>query len=311
MKVKKQFIIFLKGLAMGVADAIPGISGATIALITGIYEKLIQALTPEQEDIKNVLLSLSLFDTEKTVETLREMDLPFLISLGAGIITALILMLNLASFMLSNFFVSTYGYFLGLIGISGILMLQQIDLGSKFSMTSFLAGLILSVAASSLSPGLLSHSNTLMLLSGALAVSAMVLPGISGSLVLIILGQYNFISKTVSETTRMILKPEMNLENIVNQVTPLLYFCTGAFIGLFTFAHIIERCLKNYRQATLSLLVALVIGALSSPLIQVNRFLIKNNYSWISKSPEFLTAAALGGISIYLVNHWTEESFNI
>jgi putative membrane protein len=242
--------IYLKGLAMGSADAIPGVSGGTIALITGIYTRLIDALT-EITPVKIFELASSLLerDFSSSRETLIEMDILFLMVLASGVFSALLLVLNFMHGLLANYPVPTYGFFFGLIGLSAVVLYEEIDVTNRYRKLAAVAGFTVAFVASGYGAGSLGHSYTILFLSGMIAVSAMVLPGISGSLFLLMLGQYDFITGALSEFISASLNflKTGNLEKIVAASPPIVVFVSGAFLGLFTVVHIVERALESHR----------------------------------------------------------------
>jgi putative membrane protein len=305
MDKKESAAIYLKGAAMGCADAIPGVSGATIALITGIYQRLIRALTPEKEDITEAAIHLNSLNIGETIKQIREMDLHFLAILGAGIATALLLMLNIVNYLMSNFFLATYGFFFGLIGVSGLLLLQRIEYNTTRGKLAVVAGFLISFTVSGIGATSLGHGSLIMAFSGVLAISAMVLPGISGSLMLIMLGQYEHISTTVSKVTEASIN--LSTGKALQEASSLAFFCLGAVIGLFTFSYAVERALLRYRQATMALLVGMMLGALRAPVLKAGEFLKQENLYWMHSWPEFGAAAIIGGLAILALNHSTED----
>ncbi|GEM_PF-4441489 len=125
--IRKWFVVYLKGVAMGAADAVPGVSGGTIALITGIYERLIDALSiPEREQIKQGFKALFNRDYQKILNLAAALDIPFLSILGIGVISSLILVLNTMNFLLESYTTFTYGFFFGLILLSAVTLREQV-----------------------------------------------------------------------------------------------------------------------------------------------------------------------------------------
>ncbi len=304
-RYEKWLIVYLKGFAMGCADAVPGVSGGTIALIVGIYERLITAIT--SIDIEKIVAVMkcvtpSMFPEAK--EAFLDMDGPFLLVLGLGIITAVVSILRIIYYLLSNHPVPTYGFFFGLIAVSAVILYREVDLSTSGRKAAALAGFLTAFITSGYATAALGHELPVIFLAGMVAVSAMVLPGISGSLILIILGQYEYMSGALSEFTDAIVSGLVsgNTVPVIETGPPVVVFITGAVVGLFTVAHIVRRALDTYRYATIAFLVSLVAGALRAPVEEVNRTLVEQGATWASVLPEFTIAALAGGLMIYLID---------
>lgn len=308
--LREWLIVYFKGLAMGAADAVPGVSGGTIALITGIYERLIQALTAVTfSTAMEMLGSVKQFDTEGLKEKLFEIDVPFLLVLGAGIATAVILVLRFMHYALSNFPVLTYGFFSGLIAFSAIVLYSEIDISTTRRKLTALIGFLIAFTASGLGANTLGHQLPVLLFSGMLAISAMILPGISGSLILVILGQYEYISQALSEFISAVLEALTtgNIQPVADTGLPIAVFVSGAFLGLFSIVHVVRKALESYREATMVLLVSMIAGALRSPVIQLDKVLVSIEVSWISILPQFVFAAFIGGLAVLLVHFYSDS----
>jgi putative membrane protein len=304
---KKMAGIYLKGVAMGAADAVPGVSGGTIALITGIYQRLISALTGLTSDsIISLLESFLERDYGSVRDQLDELDFSFLAFLGAGIMTSLLLVLNFMHFMLSSFTVMTYGFFFGLIAISAVILYSEIDLEPRRNKVVGLTGLLTAFLLSGYGVTSLGNSLPVLFLAGCVAVSAMILPGISGSLILVILGQYEYITAALSRFTDALLTvKQTGIEGITEAAPPIIVFVTGAVIGLFSIANLVERALKKYRTATMTFLVSMIVGALRAPVEEVNIYLSEQGIEWVTVLPEFVGAAVIGGIIVFVLDYRT------
>ena len=213
---------------MGFSDIIPGISGATIALITGIYKELIN-------NIKKVLEIRSINDIKK-------IPFSFFLPLGIGIIIAILLGANLIGYLLENFASETYALFLGLIIYSSINIF--LDIKQKSYYLSLL-GIVIGVLISFLSFNLLKESFLVTIALGVVTITAMLLPGISGSYVLLMLGKYEFMINVIR-----------NLD-FVN----IALFLIGGIIALFLIIRLIHKYLNKYENQTISLLAGLMLGA--------------------------------------------------
>jgi putative membrane protein len=187
--------IYLRGLGMGAADAVPGVSGGTIALITGIYERLIGAITAvDPGRIRTVLGGLRAEGRPEALAALREIDTPFLLALGAGIATAIVTVLRVIAVLLETNPVETYGFFFGLIGASALVLYSHVSLATRGRQVAAAGGFLLAFLLSGYAAGALGSSLPVIFVAGGLAVSAMILPGVSGSLLLLMLGQYEYMS---------------------------------------------------------------------------------------------------------------------
>jgi len=194
--------IYLRGLGMGAADAVPGVSGGTIALITGIYERLIGAVTAVRPArLRRILGGLRAEGRADARAALRELDIVFLFALGAGIATAVVTVLRAISVLLETNPVETYGFFFGLIGASAVVLFGEVSLATRGRQAAAAAGFLVAFLLSGYAAGALGSSLLVVFLAGAIAVSAMILPGVSGSLLLILLGQYEYMSATLSRFT--------------------------------------------------------------------------------------------------------------
>ncbi|WP_414838191.1 DUF368 domain-containing protein [Candidatus Nanosalina sp. VS9-1] len=305
--------IYLKGLAMGAADAVPGVSGGTIALITGIYERLIQALTGITfSTFEDIFVSLKDFNISEIKEKLIDIDIPFLVVLGAGIATAVVLVLRFMHYAISNFPAVTYGFFSGLIAFSAVILYNEVDISTTRRKITAFAGFLFAFIASGYGATSLSHSPLVLVLSGAVAVSAMILPGISGSLILVILGQYEYISAALSDFLSAALKllTTGDIQPLIQTSGPIAVFVSGAFIGLFSIVHVVRKSLESYRKATMVFLVSMIVGALRAPVLQLSQHLSSVEASWISVAPEFSVAAISGGLAVVILHSYSSGSEN-
>ncbi len=307
MDSRETAVVFLKGIAMGCADAVPGVSGGTIALITGIYDRLITAVTAVTlTRIRSLLTGLNSASGRETLATFREMDGPFLIALGAGIVTALITVLRIVDILLTEAPVVTYGFFFGLIAASGAVLLSEVDVSTTARKAAALAGFLAAYLTAGITTSGFGSGPLVLFAAGMIAVSALVLPGISGSLLLVILGQYEFISGALSTFVDAVLGVVTGGEAgiVVETAPPIVSFVAGGVVGLFTIAHIVRRALTRYRAATIAFLVSLVLGALRAPLLEVGAILSGTGQGWLATLPEFGGAAVLGAVLILAVDRY-------
>lgn len=268
---------------MGAADAVPGVSGGTIALITGIYERLIAAVTAiEPSRLRDLISGVRTESRPKAVDAFQAMDASFLLALGAGIATAIITVLRVVNVVLETNPVETYGFFFGLIGASAVVLYSEVSLATRGRQAAALGGFLLAFLLSGYAASALGSSLLVIFVAGAIAVSAMILPGVSGSLLLLMLGQYDYMSTALSEFTDAVFGVinGSGVDPLVETATPVVTFMTGAVVGLFTVAHSVRWALKHYREATLAFLVSLIVGALRAPIEQSTLELAANGSTW-------------------------------
>jgi len=298
--------IYLRGLGMGAADAVPGVSGGTIALITGIYERLISAVTAIKPGrLQTILGGLRTEGRPEAVGALREIDTGFLLALGAGIATAVVTVLRLVSILLETNPVETYGFFFGLIGASVVVLYSAVSLSTRRRQAAAGSGFVLAFLLSGYAAGTLGSSLPIIFLAGALAVSAMILPGVSGSLLLLMLGQYEYMSTALSRFTDALVGSLSGglTDTLVEAAVPVVTFMAGGVVGLFTLAHSVRWALDRYREATLAFLVSLVLGALRAPVEQTTIELADAGAAWTPSTVGlFCLFAVLGAGAVLVVD---------
>lgn len=246
-KIKKwSFKTFWQGFAMGSVDIIPGISGGTMALILGVYEKIIQEL--KKINLKSALAVLTSPKKQK-IKPEEKINLAFLIPLFLGIITAIISLAKIISYCLEKFPQQTYSLFFGLILSSIFIILPKKFYQQKNSLF-LIPGLIFAWIISSNLNISSSDSYFNIFLSGAIAICAMILPGISGSFVLMILGKYEFMLGAI--------KSPLLYPNFIY----VIVFSLGCLVGLLSFVRLLNFLLKKYYRSTMATLIGFMIGAL-------------------------------------------------
>ncbi|SEH46245.1 putative membrane protein [Halopenitus malekzadehii] len=299
--------VYLRGVAMGCADAVPGVSGGTLALITGIYERLIAAVTAIDPDrARRVLAGVRPANLPDARAAFLEMDGPFLLVLGAGIGTAIVTVLRVVEHLLEAAPVATFGFFFGLIAASAVVLRHEVDLSTPGRKGAAVAGFLVAFLVSGYAAGALGDGLAVVFLAGALAVSAMVMPGVSGSLVLVILGQYERMTDALSTFTDAVIGAVSGAgtDALVEAAPPVVVFCGGGVLGLFTVAHAVRRALAANRAATVAFLVSLIVGALRAPIVEVGRVLEESGSSWSAVAPRFGLAAVLGGAIVILLDRY-------
>jgi putative membrane protein len=240
-RFKDYLTISLKGVAMGAADAVPGVSGGTIAFISGIYEELISTISN---------INISLFKTlfNKGIKTFWEQaNANFILALLSGIIISYVSFMKLAKYLLENEPVLIWSFFFGLIIASIYFVGKQITRWNIAVVIAFIIGTSIAFYVSIL-PTLANNNNAWFLFfAGVIAICAMILPGISGSFILIILGAY----KTLSDAIHDIDLKKIGL------------FVAGAVVGLLSFSHVLKWLFKHYHNVTLAILTGFILGSLN------------------------------------------------
>lgn len=242
---KEQFFILLKGFAMGVADIVPGVSGGTIAFITGIYDRLLESISSV-----NLKFFKYLF-TFRIKEALGHIQFFFLLPLFSGIIFAILSTSRLMHFLMNDYPIFTWATFFGLIASSILYVGKQINKPLEIkNLSSLIIGTIIGYVLVSLIPVSTPNSYLFIFLSGMIAICAMILPGISGSFILLILGKYAFITAA--------LKSPFAENNLIL----ILIFCFGCLIGILSFSKFLNWFLKHFHNITMAFLTGFMIGSL-------------------------------------------------
>ncbi|XVH31359.1 DUF368 domain-containing protein [Haloferacaceae archaeon DSL9] len=300
--------IYLRGLCMGTADAVPGVSGGTIALITGIYERLIAAITSATPDrIRRLLTGLTPSKFADAHRAFRELDGYFLLVLGAGIVTAIVTVLRAMSVLLETNPVETFGFFFGLIAASAIVLYRGVELDTPPRIAAAVAGFAIAFALSGYTTGGSGSSLPVVFVAGAIAVSAMILPGLSGSLLLVILGQYEYMSNALSNFVDALIGVVSgnDVGTVVDTGIPVFVFVAGAGVGLLTIAHVVKRALETHRMATIAFLVSLIVGALRAPVVEVSRRLAETGGAWTTDVViAFAGFAVLGAAAVLALDYY-------
>ena len=280
--IKNYFIIIVKGMLMGIADLVPGISGGTIALITGIYKDLITALN--NLTFKNIKFNF--------LKNSKKNKFDILAFLAVGISLSILLFSNIILFLLDNYINEVSSFFFGLIISSVFILLNKIK-GIKISdiLILVLSALIISQV---LKLNSINQEITFayIFICGFICSCAMILPGISGSYILLILGAYHFILKKL---------------NTLFDSDSYLYissFIFGGAVGIITFSRIIKWLFKSYEKRTMVVMIGFIIGSVSKIIPnknnQENIFLI--TYDFFSTSYSLFFFSLIGFLVIILLN---------
>jgi putative membrane protein len=302
-------VVYLKGVCMGTADAVPGVSGGTIALVTGIYERLISAVTAVSPGrIVAVLAGVVPSRRSDAVAALRAVDAGFLVVLVAGIMTAVVSVTRVIHTGITDFPVPTFGFFFGLIAASAWVLADDVAVDTPGRAAAAVAGFLLAFVVSGRAAASLGSGLSVVFVSGAIAVSAMILPGISGSLLLLILGQYEYMTGTLKSFVNGLLGVVLGggVGPVVESGVVVVAFVLGAMVGVFTVAHAVKWALEHYRKATLSFLVALIVGALRAPVVKTGDQLSQAGRGWTTELlAVFVVTAVVGALLVVGVDRYT------
>ncbi len=240
-QVKDYMTLVLKGIAMGGADVIPGVSGGTIAFITGIYEELINSIKSVDVEAFRLLLSFKLAAFWKHING------AFLISVLGGILISILSLARLVTYLMVNHPIQLWSFFFGLIIISALMVAKEIKQWNIASVSALIAGVLMAYLITSATPATTPEGLLFVCLSGMIAICAMILPGISGSFILLILGKYQYVLGAVKDF----------------DIVVIVVFAIGCLVGILSFARLISWLLKQYPLITISILVGFMIGSLN------------------------------------------------
>lgn len=288
----QNLILVLKGMAMGAANVIPGVSGGTIAFITGIYERLISAL-------KRIdLTAIEMFFTGKFKEFAEHIDLQFLFFLFLGVAISILSLSKVLSWAFNEYEILTLAFFFGLILASILGVGKQIGKLNVTSLLSFVIGCGIAVGIAFLPPATANPSMFYVFLCGVVAISSMILPGLSGSYLLLLMGNYVLVLTAVGSFDFGILLPLM----------------LGVIVGLVLFSRLLAWLFEYFKAATISLLTGFVAGSLliiwpwkETIFITVRGSQKATGYEWLL--PEFnlqfgmaFILATTGFLAVWLID---------
>lgn len=238
---KQNLILFLKGSLMGAADAVPGVSGGTIAFISGIYEELLASLSKLGPKAVSVLFK------QGPVAFWSYINASFLSILVLGMLSSILLLSNIVLFLLGNYPEILWGFFFGLISASSVLLAKCVEKWNLTNTALFIGGTLASYFLTTLSSAPIEVNLATVFFAGMLAICAMILPGISGSFILLLLGLYSYILTAVKTF----------------DFTILLVFAAGCFAGLLSFSRVLTWLFKHHKNLTLALLTGFLFGSLN------------------------------------------------
>jgi putative membrane protein len=294
--MRKTLLLYIKGMAMGAVDVVPGFSGGTVALITGIYDKLLAsfAATPQ---------AIALFFRGRIKDAWNACNATFLATVLLGVLTSVFSLARVISYLMDKHPVPLWAFFFGLVMVSVYLVGREVVLWSFSRLAVFAVGLGLAVWVTLAAPLQLAADPFILFLAGAIAISAMILPGISGSFILVLLGLYPVVLGAVK-----------NLDLGV-----LAVFSAGCLLGLMSFSRLLSWLLLRFRDVTLAFLAGVMLGSLgkvwpwkhtltwqtnrhgeSYPLLQEN--LWPNSFGELSgQDPQVLLVITLAVAGVVLV----------
>ncbi|WP_212629745.1 DUF368 domain-containing protein [Pseudomonas sp. KB-10] len=299
--MKKYFLLYAKGMAMGAADVVPGVSGGTIAFISGIYDQLLRSIAGIPE-------ALLLLLRGRIKDAWQMANATFLLVLFSGIVTSILTLARVITYLLHHHSIPVWSFFFGLILVSTYLVGREIGRWNWSRAVSFVLGLAFAYWITVAAPMQWGSDLPTLFLAGAIAICAMILPGISGSFILLLLGLYSVVLGAVKD---------LNLP-------VLAVFASGCVVGLLSFARLLSWLLSRWRDFSLAFLSGLMLGSLNKvwpwketltwrvdskgeqvPLLQNN--LLPGQFAGVSgQDPQLLFAVALaiGGIVLVLSLEW-------
>lgn len=245
--IKEAILIFIRGVLMGSADIVPGVSGGTIALITGIYGHLVEAISRISFGFVKPLFKGDLrgFWTQM----LEEIDFKFFIPLVLGIGVAFLTLAKVVTFCMEAYPAWTYSFFLGLIIASAVILFKKLNKINAKNIVFAIIGAALTYMFVSMNPIAANHSLIVIFISGMIAICAMILPGISGSFLLLLLGQYKYMLNALHTLS----------------IVEIIVFVIGALIGILGFSKLLNYLLKNHEEVTMAFLIGVMLGSLKVP----------------------------------------------
>lgn len=301
MKFSRYIVLALKGCAMGMADVVPGVSGGTIAFISGIYEELLDSIRSVDATALRLLLRFRL------AEFWRHINGRFLLPVLLGIAVAIFSLARLMTYLLTNHPIAIWSFFFGLIVASALLVARQIGRWDWRTVLAFAVGAAAAWWITVATPAETPDDWGFVMLSGAIAICAMILPGISGAFILLLLGKYQYIMHAVGEF----------------DIPVIAVFVIGAAAGIISFSHLLSWLLKHWHDVTVAVLMGFMVGSLNKvwpwketvetyldshgvaqPLVQNN--IAPGTFEQLTGQPSLLVQAILLGIVGFLVIYGIE-----
>lgn len=303
---KEYLLLFTKGAGMGAADVVPGVSGGTIAFITGIYEELLDSIRSVDATAIRLLLSFRLADFW------RHINGNFLVVLLSGIGFSVLALSRVILYLLANHPELIWSFFFGLIVASAWVVGRKIGRWHAGIIVAALIGTILAYYVTVATPAQTPEAYWFLFLAGAIAICAMILPGISGSFLLVLMAKYEFVLNAVKDL----------------RLDVIAVFGAGCLVGILSFSHALNWALKHHHNVTVALLTGFMVGSLNKvwpwkqtletytdrhgevkPLVQEN--VLPGAYEALtgqeSYLPYALALAVIGFLLVYLVDRYTDE----
>ena len=252
----REFIfLYIKGMAMGAADVVPGVSGGTIAFITGIYEELLSTIKG---------FNLSVFKTLKNegiAATWKKTNASFLVVLFAGIFTSVISLAKGITFLLSHYPILLWAFFFGLIVASSIIIGRYIKEWNFKSIGIMVLGAAIAFYITIAAPSQMPDGLGYIFAAGCIAICAMILPGISGSFILLLLGAYATILGSISGLVDALNNVDFHL--VTKYGINLFVFISGCVVGIISFSNFLSWMFKKAYSLTMALLTGFMVGSLN------------------------------------------------
>lgn len=276
-------MLALKGAGMGAADVIPGVSGGTIAFMTGIFEELVASINSLNATAVRLLC------TGKIKLLWKHINGSFLLAVASGILLSVITLAKIMLYLLQHLPIETWAFFFGLIVASSLFILRSIKSWDATSVIMTLLGIVLGVTVCTLSPTETPDTLWFIFLSGAIAICAMILPGISGSFILLILGKYEYIMETISRLTA---------GDLAGTLPIIAVFGAGAACGIVSFSKILHWLLGRFHKQTLLVMAGFIIGSLVKVWPWSNMAVIKES-QFPGYSPEALELIPMDQVDMH------------
>ncbi|MBD77680.1 MAG: DUF368 domain-containing protein [Crocinitomicaceae bacterium] len=253
--LKDYIVLSLKGIGMGAADVVPGVSGGTIAFISGIYEELIGSIKALEPRLIKVLFKEGLPAFWKAVNG------NFLASIFIGIGISIVSLAKLIKFLLTDYPIQLWSFFFGLIIASTWMVGKKVTKWDIKSIVGLLGGLVIAYYITVATPAEAGGSLLYIFICGCIAISAMILPGISGSFILILLGAYATVLGAVSSIIDALKASDMPA--VIDNGTIIAVFAVGCVVGLIAFSHVLTFMFKKFHNQTIAVLTGFMIGSLN------------------------------------------------
>jgi putative membrane protein len=259
-ELKDYLLIATKGIGMGAADVVPGVSGGTIAMIVGVYQELI-------DSIKSIDgASLKLLLKGKIGEFWKAVNGTFLLSIVTGILISVFSLAKIITYLLAVYPILVWAFFFGLVMASTLFVAKEVERWNWKKTLCFIIGAVAAFYITVATPAQTTDSLWFVFLCGAIAICAMILPGISGSFILVLLGKYDYVLGAVKSLN----------------VSVMIVFACGALLGITSFSHLLSYVLKRYHDITIAVLSGFMLGSLnkvwpwkepleSNPLMEANK----------------------------------------